>query len=90
MKNFDLKKFLVENQMTTNSKMLNENTTIEYKMMIPPHMVEYMLSEDDTLTPEQIDNIFSNYIISLIEENPFDEYLEDTDSTLQDLGSEIY
>ena len=48
MENFNLKKFLVENKLTTNSKMLNEDT--EYITM-------------DSITPEQFENFTTNDLL---------------------------
>jgi hypothetical protein len=96
MNNFNLKKFLVENKITTNSRMLNENTSVVFQMVVPPHMVEYMLELEPTLTSDEIENVFMNYLLSLMEENPLDEYLDETDVTggtgnsLRDLAADVY
>ena len=53
MDNFDLKKFLVENKVTTNSKMVNEEATIP-KDKIEAYIVQY--GWDDTVERQERGN----------------------------------
>lgn len=96
MENFNLKKFLEENKLTTSSRMLNKQTSVVFQMAVPPHMVADMLELEPTLTSDEIKNIFMNYLLSLMEENSLDEYLDDADVTgdtgnsLRDLAADVY
>jgi hypothetical protein len=70
MENFNLKKFLVENKLTTNSKMLNEETTALTMNSISPEQFEEFTNNDVLAIPgESYAGNLANVITPSLEEN---------------------